>query len=104
MVARAIARVEEGHARVLLVAHPTRGVDLAASRAIHAEILAAAGRGAAVVVVSADLHELRALSDRIVVLARGRVSAQLPPDATDDVIGQAMLAGHDLSPREEARP
>jgi simple sugar transport system ATP-binding protein len=104
VVARAIARVEEGHARVLLVAHPTRGVDLAASRAIHAEILAAAGRGAAVVVVSADLHELRALSDRIVVLARGRVSAQLPPDATDDVIGQAMLAGHDLSPREEARP
>jgi simple sugar transport system ATP-binding protein len=103
VVARAIARVDEGRARVLVVAHPTRGVDLAASRVIHTELLAAASRLVAVVVVSADLHELRALSDRIVVLARGRVSAELPADATDDVIGQAMLAGRDLPAYDEAR-
>ena len=93
VVARAIARIDAGRARVLVAAHPTRGVDLAASRAIHAEILAAAARGAAVLVVSADLHELRTLSDRLVVLARGQISAELPAGASDVEIGHAMLAG-----------
>jgi simple sugar transport system ATP-binding protein len=103
VVARAIARVaKEGapgggrpwaRARVLVLAHPTRGVDLAASRAIHAEVLAAAVRGAAVVVLSSDLHELRTVSDRLVVMARGRVVAELPTSATDAEIGRAMLGG-----------
>jgi general nucleoside transport system ATP-binding protein len=99
VVARSIARIEaKGARRVkrvegLVAAHPTRGVDLAASRAIHAEILAAAAGGAAVLVVSADLNELRALSDRILVLARGEIRAELPPDASDAEIGRAMLAG-----------
>jgi simple sugar transport system ATP-binding protein len=92
VVMRAIARLERG-AKALVVAHPTRGVDLAASRAIHAEVLGAAERGAAVLVISADLHELRTLSDRIVVMARGRIAAELTPVATDGEIGRAMLAG-----------
>jgi ABC-type uncharacterized transport system ATPase subunit len=93
VVARAIARVDAGAACVLVLAHPTRGVDLAASRAIHAEILRVAADGAAVLVVSADLAELRALCDRILVFARGRVTAELPPTASDAEIGRAMLAG-----------
>jgi simple sugar transport system ATP-binding protein len=93
VVARAVARIGPRGARALVVAHPTRGVDLAASRAIHAEILAAADRGAAVLVVSADLHELRTLADRLVVLARGKVSAELSAGASDAEIGRAMLAG-----------
>jgi simple sugar transport system ATP-binding protein len=107
VVARAIARIDPSgpdarteeragrrrRARGLVVAHPTRGVDLAASRAIHAEIRAAADKGAAVLVVSADLHELRALADRILVIARGRIRAELPPGASDAEIGHAMLAG-----------
>ena len=108
VVGRAIARVEPpmqsgpAPARVLVVAHPTRGVDLAASRVIHREILTAASSGAAVLVVSADLNELRALSDRILVLARGQVSAELPADATDAEIGRAMLAGHDAGAEARA--
>ncbi len=106
VVGRAIARVEPpmqtgpARARALVVAHPTRGVDLAASRVIHHEILAAASTGAAVLVVSADLNELRALSDRILVLARGQVSAALEADASDEEIGRAMLAGHEAAPDE----
>jgi simple sugar transport system ATP-binding protein len=104
VVVRAIARVLSGHAKALVLAHPTRGVDVAASRAIHDEILGAASRGAAVLVVSSDLQELRALSDRIVVLARGRVCAELPATASDDEIGRAMLAVGDAgSPVREAR-
>ncbi|MGO9713022.1 MAG: ABC transporter ATP-binding protein [Polyangiaceae bacterium] len=93
VVVRAIARVNARRVRALVVAHPTRGVDLAAARAIHAQILSAAERGAAVVVVSADLAELRTLSDRLIVLSRGRISAELPPGASDAAIGHAMLAG-----------
>jgi len=42
-------------------------------------------------VLSADLNELRALSHRIVVLSEGRIVAELPPSATDEAIGRAML-------------
>ncbi len=55
MLARALAREPE----VLVVAHPTRGVDLVAARAIHERSLAAAARGTAVLVIGADLTELR---------------------------------------------
>jgi simple sugar transport system ATP-binding protein len=101
VVARAIARIAPGKASVLVLAHPTRGVDVAASRAIHAEIAAVAAGGAAVLILSADLHELRTLADRILVLSRGQVSAELPPTATDAEIGRAMLAGF---ARAEASP
>ncbi len=58
--------------RLVLAAQPTRGVDLAAVARIHAALLAAATGGAGVLVVSADLDELLALADRIVVMHRGR--------------------------------
>ncbi len=90
VMARAIARTRLG-ARILVVAHPTRGVDLGASRAIHEELLDAASRGVAVLVVSADLHELRALCDRILVMARGAIAAEMPPTASDRELGAAML-------------
>ena len=87
VVARALAR----DAELLVAAHPTRGVDLAASLDIHRDLVDAAGRGAGVVVVSSDLDELRKLASRIIVLARGRVVAELPPTASDEELGRAML-------------
>ena len=87
VMARAIAR---GSA-VLVAAHPTRGVDLGAAHAIHTQILEAAGAGAAVLIVSAELAELRALSDRILVMARGAIVADLPPDSSDAEIGARMI-------------
>jgi simple sugar transport system ATP-binding protein len=91
VVARAVGRSDR--VAVFVFAQPTRGVDLGAARAIHAEIARAAQAGKAVLLVSADLPELRALSDRLLVLARGRVVAELPPDAPDAQVGQAMLGG-----------
>jgi simple sugar transport system ATP-binding protein len=93
VVARAVARAYAPHrpAGVLVLSQPTRGVDLGAARSIHAEILRAAAAGKAVLVVSADLSELRALCDRLLVMARGRIVAELPPDAADARIGEAML-------------
>jgi general nucleoside transport system ATP-binding protein len=94
VMARAIAKIEKG-ASALVLAHPTRGVDLGASRAIHQEILSAAAKQVAVLIVSSDLAELRAVCDRILVLANGRIVADLTPSATDQEIGRMMLsAGH----------
>jgi len=89
VLGRALAR--EPH--VLVVAHPTRGVDLLAARSIHEQLRAAAARGMALLVVSADLHELRQLADRILVMFRGQITATLPPTADDHAIGAAMLGG-----------
>ena len=89
VVERALAR----SARVagLVFAQPTRGVDVAAARAIHDAIERAAADGKAILVVSADLDELRALCDRVLVMARGRVVADLPPGAPESSFGEAML-------------
>jgi simple sugar transport system ATP-binding protein len=89
VVARAVAR----EVAVFVFAQPTRGVDLGAARAIHAEIVRAATAGKAVVIVSADLGELRTLCDRLLVIARGRIVAELAPDASDVQLGEAMLGG-----------
>jgi simple sugar transport system ATP-binding protein len=101
VIARAVARSDR--VSVFVFAQPTRGVDLGAARAIHVAIARAADAGKAVLLVSADLAELRALCDRILVLARGRVVADLPPDAPEARVGEAMLGGAPGAP-VEARP
>ncbi len=98
VIARAVARSDR--VSVFVFAQPTRGVDLVAARAIHGEIAGAAEAGKAVLLVSADLAELRALCDRILVLARGRIVAELPPDAPEAEVGEAMLGGAGGSPVE----
>jgi ABC-type uncharacterized transport system ATPase subunit len=97
VVARALARLGENGARALIAAQPTRGVDLGASDDIHARLREAAANGAGVLVLSADLHELRALCSRILVLARGRVVADLPPATADAELGRHMLGVEDAS-------
>ena len=59
-------------AKLIVVHQPTRGVDFAAIRLIHERIIEARDRGAAVLVISSELDELMALSDRILVLCAGR--------------------------------
>jgi general nucleoside transport system ATP-binding protein len=76
--------------RVLLAAEPTRGVDIGAAAAIHARILAAAGAGVGVLLVSSDLAELRRLADRLLVFFRGRIAAELAPSASDEELGALM--------------
>lgn len=92
VVARALDRIEASPNRALVVlGQPTRGVDVGAAAVIHRAIVAAAEKGLGVLVISADLGELKRLSHRLVVLSGGRIVAELPPDAADDVIGRAML-------------
>jgi general nucleoside transport system ATP-binding protein len=77
---------ELGHeAAVLVVEQPTRGVDVGAIEFIHDQIVANRDRGRAILLVSAELWEILALSTRILVMFDGRIVAELDPRATDDV-------------------
>jgi simple sugar transport system ATP-binding protein len=83
---------EMSHApRVLVAAHPTRGVDVGAQAAIWDLIKAARREGMGVLLISADLEELVGLSDTIRVILRGSLSADFDPDVvTREELGAAM--------------
>ena len=68
-----LARELGGEVDVLIAANPCFGLDFAAVAQIHAEIMAARNRGAAVLLVSEDLDELLELADRIVVMFHGEL-------------------------------
>jgi simple sugar transport system ATP-binding protein len=87
VVARALGR----RPAVLVAAYPTRGVDAGACAALQQRIAAAAREGAAVLLVSADWGELRALCHRLVVLVKGAITAELPATASEAELGRAML-------------
>jgi simple sugar transport system ATP-binding protein len=77
--------------KILLAAHPTRGVDVGAQAAIWDELRHARDNGLGVLLISADLEELIGLSDRILVMFDGRVTAQLDPaTATPEMLGTYM--------------
>jgi general nucleoside transport system ATP-binding protein len=87
VVARELGR----GAKLILAAQPTRGVDLGAIELIHRKLLEARAAGAAILLVSAEISELRALADRILVFYRGQIVASLDgATATEDEIGLAM--------------
>ena len=76
---------------VLVASHPTRGVDVRGIAFIHERLLALREAGCAVLVISADLDELAALADRVIVLAEGRiVGGYLPEEADPSAIGLMM--------------
>ena len=77
--------------RVLVAAHPTRGVDVRGIAFIHAQLAAARDAGAAIVLVSEDLGELIQLADRLLVVFDGRVVAEVAArDATPERVGRLM--------------
>jgi simple sugar transport system ATP-binding protein len=77
--------------RLVVAVQPSRGLDFVATARVHRALRAARDAGAAVLVLSLDLDELRALSDRILVLYEGRAAGVFPPLASDDDLGRKML-------------
>jgi ABC-type uncharacterized transport system ATPase subunit len=79
---------------VLLAAQPTRGVDVGAIEFIHRQIREARDAGKAILLVSAELNEVLALSDKVAVMYRGKFAVTLPArDATPEVLGPYMTGG-----------
>lgn len=87
IIGREVAR----RPKALLVAQPTWGVDVGAAAQIRSELLALRDQGCALLVISEELDELFQISDRLVVIAKGRVSPSIKTsDADVDLIGQWM--------------
>ncbi len=90
-----IARELAGSPNLIVASSPTRGVDIGATEAIHALLREHRDRGAAILLISEDLEELRLLADRIGVMVRGRIVDTLnTSDATIERLGM-LMAGID---------
>lgn len=98
-----VGREMEARPQLLIVSQPTWGVDVGAAAQIRAEILALRDAGCAVLVVSEELDELFDISDRLHVVAKGRLSPSLNrADASVELIGQWMSGlWHGANPTEE---
>jgi simple sugar transport system ATP-binding protein len=103
-----VGREIDANPKVLVVAQPTWGVDVGAAAQIRAELLALRDAGCAVLVVSEELDELFELSDRLVVIARGKLSPSIATgDATVEQVGQWMAGifdGGPADPKSAAAP
>lgn len=87
VIARALAR----ETAVLVAAQPTRGVDVGAIEQIHARLRAARDAGTAILLVSAELSEVLALSDRVAVMYGGRIVSIVPRgEASEELLGPLM--------------
>ena len=85
-----LAREMSRDPAVALIGQPTRGVDVGAIEFIHREIIALRDAGKAILLVSVELDEIRALADRILVMFAGRVVGERTPDATEGELGLLM--------------
>jgi simple sugar transport system ATP-binding protein len=88
-----LARVLSRDPRLVVVSQPTRGLDVGASEYVRGELLARRAAGAAVLLVSEDLDELLALSDRIVVLYEGAVAGEVAAEDADPERLGMLMAG-----------
>jgi simple sugar transport system ATP-binding protein len=89
----AIAREIASDPKLLVAHQPTRGLDVGAIEFVHSKLIAERDKGRAVLLVSLEYEEVRALADRILVIFDGRIVGEFPPDATEEQLGIAMIGG-----------
>ena len=85
-----LAREVASRPRLLIASQPTRGVDVAAAQFLRQRLVDLRDSGAAVLLISSDLDEILALSDRIAVMYRGRIVAHFPADTDAGELGLYM--------------
>jgi general nucleoside transport system ATP-binding protein len=101
VVARELSRPN----KLLLASQPTRGLDVGSIEFVHSEIVKQRDQGIAVVIVSSELDEIYALSDRIAVMYEGKIVGIRPPDVPEQELGLLMAgAGADGQPADGAGP
>jgi len=85
----------------VLLDQPTRGLDVGSIEYVHELILEMRDQNRAILLISADLEELFRIADRILVLHRGKIVADLPTDQTDiEEVGYLMLEGKENDAKE----
>jgi simple sugar transport system ATP-binding protein len=88
-----LAREIERNPDLLLIGQPTRGVDIGAIEFIHQQVVALRDQGKAILLVSVELEEILALSDRIAVMFDGRIMGERLPDQTNEAELGLLMAG-----------
>jgi len=86
-----VARELSNNPAILIGSQPTRGLDVAAARFVHGQLLRLSDAGAGILMISADLDELLTISDRLLVIFGGRIVGELKSaEATREHIGLLM--------------
>jgi simple sugar transport system ATP-binding protein len=89
-----VAREIRRNPQVLIVAQPTRGLDVGSIEFVHSQIIAERDRGKAIILFSLELDEILALADRIIVMYEGEIVGVLPREsATEEQLGLMMTGG-----------
>ena len=88
-----LAREISGHPKLMVAVHPTRGLDVGATEAVHKLLVEQRDSGTALLLISEDLDELMSLSDRLVVIYEGRIVGEMPAEGADIRRIGLMMAG-----------
>jgi simple sugar transport system ATP-binding protein len=88
-----LAREIAANPTLILVGQPTRGVDIGTIESIHAQLLAMRDAGVAILLVSVELEEVRALADRILVMSSGCITGELKAEEFDATRIGLMMGG-----------
>ncbi|MBP9657798.1 MAG: ABC transporter ATP-binding protein [Candidatus Promineofilum sp.] len=100
-----LAREISRQPKVLVAAQPTRGLDIGAMEYVHAQLLKQRELGLATLLISEDLDEILALSDRILVIFHGQIMGEMPrSEATPKKLGLMMAGEHHTEEQESATP
>jgi general nucleoside transport system ATP-binding protein len=89
----AVAREIASNPKVLVAHQPTRGLDVGAIEFVHRRLIAERDKGHAVLLVSLEYEEVKALADRILVIYEGEIVGEFPPEASEEELGIAMTGG-----------
>jgi general nucleoside transport system ATP-binding protein len=100
-----LAREFNQSPKVLLVGQPTRGVDIGAIEFIHGQLRALRDAGCAILLVSSELEEILALSDRVIVMNQGHITGELPVhECTEHNLGLLMVSQDSSQHAVQAKP
>jgi general nucleoside transport system ATP-binding protein len=88
-----LARETSERPKLMIAVHPTRGLDIGATEAVHKLLVAQRNEGAAILLISEDLDELLALSDRLAVMYEGRIVGEMPAEGADIQAIGLLMAG-----------
>jgi simple sugar transport system ATP-binding protein len=89
-----IAREFSRDPKLIIAYQPSRGLDIGATEFVRSKLVEARDRGCAVLLISADLDEIRSLSDRIAVMYEGRIVAErTPAETNEEDLGLLMTGG-----------
>ncbi len=99
-----LARELDARPKLLVVVQPTRGLDISAVSSVHQRLLEAREQGTGILLISLDLEEVLALSDRLYAIYEGRITGELERAQFDDKrVGRLMMGAESQPPRTAPR-